>query len=95
MAVSVTFNCSCPQSVVSVTIQATDDPSDTEGLLFKTSASKTVELSKGEHDVSYRAVGTPGSDLGLEVTKGGTMRPVDRTLGNDGRAAGLRTVAVG
>jgi hypothetical protein len=94
MAKSVTFKCSCPLSVVSVTIQASSDPSDTEGLLFKTSGSRTVQLSAGAHDLSYRAVGTPLSALGLELTDGGEMRPIDRKLGEDGRAAGLRTVTV-
>ena len=91
---TVTFKCSCPQSVVAVTIQASDDTSDTEGLLFKASGTKTVDLTAGDHRLSYRAVGTPSSELALEVTKGGTMRSVARVLGDDGRAAGLRTVSV-
>jgi hypothetical protein len=94
MATSVTFKCTCPQSVVAITVQASEDPTDTEVMTFKTSGSKTVDLSTGSHDVSYRAVGTPGSDLKLEVTKGGKMRTVDRVLGGDGRAAGLRTLVV-
>jgi hypothetical protein len=94
MATSVTFKCICPQSVVSVTIQSADDPSDADVITFKASGSKTIERSSGDDDVSYRAVGTPGSDLALEVTKGGTMRAVNRTLGDNGRAAGLRTLTV-
>lgn len=94
MATSVTFKCTCPQSVVGVTIQASHDPADTEAVTFKTSGTRTVELSKGSHDVSYRAVGTPDSDLALEVTKGGQMRKVERVLGDNGRAAGLRTLVV-
>ena len=94
MATSVTFKCTCPQSVVAVTVQATDDPSDTDAMTFKTSGTKTIDLVSGDHDVSYRAVGTPDTDLKLEVTKGGTMRAVDRTIGENGRAAGLRTLSV-
>jgi hypothetical protein len=90
----VTFECSCPQSVVSITIQKSNDPSDTEALLFKTSGTKPVDLSSGKHDLSYRAVGTPRSPITLEVTDGGEMRAVDRVLGEDGRAAGMRTVTV-
>lgn len=89
----VTFDCACLESVVAVTVQKSSDPSDVEGLLFKTSGSKTIDLSKGKHELSYRAVGTPHSHMTLTVSKGGTLdRDVDRDLGDDGRAAGLRVV---
>lgn len=92
----VTFDCTCPQSVVAVTVQESSDPSDVEGLLFKASGSKTIELSKGEHELSYRAVGSPNSHITLSVSKGGSLdRDVNRDLGDDGRGAGLRLVTVG
>jgi hypothetical protein len=70
--------------------------SDVEGVLFKESGSKTIDLSKGDHELSYRAVGTPNSHITLTVIKGGSLdRDVDRDLSAAGRAAGLRLVTVG
>lgn len=95
-ATKITFTCTCPQSVISVTVQSRTDPSCADAFVFKNTASgtKTMECSGGRHDVGYRALGTPGTDFALEVAKGGTMNPVSRTLPPDGRAAGNRELAV-
>jgi hypothetical protein len=90
----VTFACECPQSIVGVLIQSESDASETEGFTFRESGSKTVDLPKGEHFLTYRALGTPKTNFSLTVTKGGTMSPVDRTLPSDGRAAGDRALVV-
>ncbi len=91
----VTFASKCRQSIVGVTIQSDTDPSEAEGFTFRESGSKTVDLANGDRVVSYRAVGTPETDFSLEVTKGGTMAMVERTLPENGRAAGDRALTVG
>ena len=90
----VTFACDCPQSIVGVTIQSETDPSEVEGFTFRTSGTKTIDLARGDHVVSYRAIGTPETAFTLEVTKGGTMSAVNRTLRDDGRAAGDRRLTL-
>ena len=90
----VTFKCSCPQSIINVTVQAANDQRDVDSLTFKASGSKTIDRKKGSHFVAYRAVGTPGTEFELEVTKGGTMNPVSRTMPDNGRADGNRDLTV-
>ena len=90
----VTFKCGCPQSIATVHAQKTTDQSETDALIFKTSGSKDMDLSNGEYDVVYRATGTPETDFSLEVTKGGKMNKVERTLPKDGKAGGNRKLVV-
>jgi hypothetical protein len=70
------------------------DPDRSEGLVFKQSGAKTLELTSGLHEVFYRALGLPNTPFSLEVTKGGDITKVDRTLPADGRAAGKRHLTV-
>jgi hypothetical protein len=90
----VTFKWDCPQSLMTVTIQSRETPGNIAGLNCQGSGTKKLDLSEDIYDVGYRAVGTPNTNFALEVTKGGTMNPIDRPLADDGKAAGVRKLTV-
>ena len=90
---AVTFACSCPQSHLEASIRSAADPGRGARLLFARSGKKTVELARGSYDIAYRAQGTPDTPFTLEVA-GAIMRKVDRSLTEDGEAAGTRTLLV-
>ena len=95
MPTKVTFECACPTSVATVTVQRLDEPADTDGLVFKKSGSKSLDLTGGAtYALSCRVVGEPGTDFSLAVTKGAEMNAIERTLGPDGRAAANRDLKV-
>ena len=90
----VTFACECAQSSIEAALTTTPDSSPVTDLLFERSGHTSVELPRGVYGVAYRAQGTPDTSFSLNVTAGGTMTPVDRTLPADGLAAGIRTLVV-
>lgn len=90
----VTFACECPQSHVGVFIQRATQPAQIASLLFETTGKKSATLAAGAWDVAYRAQGTPRTTFSLKVAEGGTMSPVERTLSDQGQAAGTRTLTV-
>jgi hypothetical protein len=94
MPTKVTFECQCPASVATLTVQRLDKPSESDGLVFKKSGTKSLDLASAEWALVCRVVGEPGTDFSLTVTKGATMNPVERTLGRDGRAAANRDLKV-
>ncbi len=94
MPTSVTFKCECSQSIVEVKVQQASDPSKIRRMRFQKSGTRTIDLASGLHFVDCRAVGTPGTDFSLEVTKGGTMNPIERTLPPEGTAGDNRDLKV-
>jgi hypothetical protein len=71
----------------------TDKGAHVTSMTFENSGEKKRTLPNGRYALSYRAMGTPDTPLKLEV-KGGKMRVLDRTIPDDGRAAGERTLIV-
>lgn len=90
----VTFKWDCPRSVMAVTIQSRTTPGNVAGLHGQGSGTKKLDLPNDTYDVGYRIVGTPKTKFKLEVTTGGAMNPIDRTLPGDGKAAGVRKLTV-
>jgi hypothetical protein len=91
---NVTFDFKAQQAAMGVTIQNRSNLRDVTVITFQTSGKRTVPLSNGVHDVGYRVVGTPNTAYDLQVTAGGIMNPVSRTLGGNGQGAGVRTLTV-
>lgn len=94
MPTRVTFECKCPLSAARITLARLDKPSERKGMLFKASGSKSLELTKATYALTCAIVGEPETDFSLKVTKGGTMNPIERTLGSNGRAASNRDLTV-
>ena len=89
---TVTFDCTCPQSTVDLDIQP-NGSGTSASVSFESSGKKKRTLRSGEYSVLYRAIGTSDTELKLSV-EGGKMRAVNRTIPDDGRAAGERTLVV-
>jgi hypothetical protein len=91
---NVTLKFTANQAVMSLTIQNRNQLSNVTAVTFQASGNKTVSLSNGTYDLGYRAAGTPKTSYDLQVTAGGTMTAVSRTLASNGKAAGVRTLTV-
>lgn len=91
---NVTFKFTPNQAAMAVTIQDRNNLGNVSAINFQASGTKSVPLANGIYDVGYRVVGTPGTAYGLQVTAGGTMNAVSRTLASNGRGAGVRTLTV-
>ena len=86
----VEFSGVCPQASIKVSVASEADPT-AAACRFTIPApggTRTCSLPVGAYDVAYEALGTPRTSIHLEVTKNGTMSPVDDTLDERGEAFG-------